>query len=234
MPAVRLGGTFVAISKYDVVGKDSTGTPGFVVHVGLAGERRDLFEQSDELPLIHMRPPLEIGTVRDTIDCVGTAGLTADEMHQIGLFLDEVESEYEAARLRGDRRRQYVIAPHIDSIRAPDGTVICHRFSCAGLVIESYREVGIPLLHTDANDLPAVPLEVLIRQYPELESLLQNPRVRETFGIPGEGPWPVVLAGYAMNALDRAEEEIRATPHTAAAGDEFFPSRRVAPTDTVW
>jgi hypothetical protein len=78
-----------------------------------------------------------------------------------------------------------------------------------------------------------VPLEVLVRQYPELASLLQNPRVRETYGIPGDGPWPVVLAGYVMNALDRTGEEIRGTPHTAAAGDEFFPSRRVAHTDTA-
>ncbi len=123
-----------------------------------------------------------------------------------------------------------MIAPHIDPVRAPDGTVICHRFSCAGLVIESYREIDIPLLHTDAESLPAVPLETLVRQYPDLESLLKNPRVREAYGIPGDGPWPVVLAGYVMNAMNRTEEEIRSTPHKAEAGDEFFPSRRAEPS----
>jgi hypothetical protein len=184
MPAVRLGGTAVAIRKYDVVGQDSVGKPGFVGHVGLAGENRDLFGPSDELLLVHMRPPLEIGASRHAIDCAGTAGLTIDEMRQIGLFIDEMESEYEAARLRSDRRRQYVIAPHVDPVSAPDGTVIYHRSSCAGFVIEAY-------------------------------------------GIPGEGPWPVVLAGYVINALVRPEEEIRRVPHTARLGDEFFPSRRL-------
>lgn len=229
MPAVRLGGTAVVIRQHDVVGQDATGTPEFVGHVGLAGEDRDLFGRSDELPLVHMRPPLEIGSSRCRIDCVATAGLTWEERMQIGLFVDEMQSEYEAARLRGDRRRQYVIAPHIVPIRAPDGTVIYHRFSCAGFVIEAYREIEIHLLRTDADSLPAVSLETLVRQYPDLEGLLQNPRVREAYGIPGEGPWPVVLAGYVIHALDRAEVEIRGVPYTARAGDEFFPSSRAHP-----
>lgn len=222
MPAVRLGGTTIAIRKYDVVGQDSAGTPGFVGHVGLAGEFRDLFGRSDEVPLVHMRPPLEIGSSADTIDCAGTVGLTMEEMLQIGLFIDEMESEYLAARLRSDRRRQYVIAPNVQPVTAPDGTVIYHRYSCAGFVIESYREIGIPLLRTDAEGLPAVSLETLVRQYPDLETVLQNPRMREAYGIPGEGPWPVVLAGYVINALDRAEDEIRRVPHTPEGGDEFF------------
>lgn len=226
MPAVRLDGNWVGIRKYDVVGQDSAGTPGFVGHVGLAGEYRDLFGRSDDLPLIHMRPPLEIGASRCPIDCVGTVDLTPGEVRQIGLFIDEMESEYLAARLRGDRRRQYVIAPHVDSVAAPDGTVIYHRFSCAGFVIECYREIDIHLLMTDADSLPAVSLETLVRQYPDLESLLQNPKVRDAYGIPGDGPWPVVLAGYVMNALNRTVEEIRRVPHTARAGDEYFPSRR--------
>ncbi len=99
MPAVRLDGAFVAIGKYDVVGQDSAGTPGFVGHVGLAGEARDLLGRSDELPLVHMRPPLEIGASLYMIDCAGTAGLDEDELCRIGLFLDEMESEYEAARV---------------------------------------------------------------------------------------------------------------------------------------
>lgn len=223
MPAVRLGGTTIAIRKYDVVGQASAGTPGFVGHVGLAGEYRDTFGPSDELPLVHMRPPLEVGSSADTIACAGTVGLTTEETLQIGLFIDEMESEYLAARPRSDRRRQYVIAPHVHPVTAPDGTVIYHRYSCAGFVIESYRETEIHLLRIDAEGLPAVSLETLLRQYPDLESLLQNPKVREAYGIPGEGPWPVVLAGYVINAMNRAEEEIRNSPHSARIGDEFFP-----------
>lgn len=53
--------------------------------------------------------------------------------------------------------------------------------------------------------------------------------MRETYGIPGDGPWPVVLAGYVINSLDRSEEDIRRDPHAARAGDEYFPSRHVPP-----
>jgi hypothetical protein len=230
MPAVRLGGTAVPVRKYDVIGQDSRSALGFVRHVGLAGEDRSSIGESDELPLVHMGPPLERESSRQTINCAGTIGLTVDEIQQIGMFLDGLESEYEAARIRGDRRQQYVIAPHVWPKRSPDGTVIFRRFSCAGFVIESYREIDIHLLRTDADSLPAVSLETLVRQYSDLETLLQNPKVREAYGIPGEGPWPVALAGYVMNALDRLEEEIRRVPHTAQTGDEFFPARRMHPS----
>ena len=43
--------------------------------------------------------------------------------------------------------------------------------------------------------------------------------------IPGDGPWPVVLAGYVLNSLNRDEDEIRSAPYNATAGDEFFPPR---------
>ena len=67
-----------------------------------------------------------------------------------------------------------------------------------------------------------MPLESLVKQYPDLATLLHNPKVRESHGIPGDGPWPVVLAGYVMNALARTAEEVRRVAHTADVGDEFF------------
>jgi hypothetical protein len=231
MPAVRLGGAAVTIRQFDTIGQDSLGTSEFIRHVSLAREARSSFGRSDELSLVHMGPPLERESSPQRIHCIGTAGLTVDEIRQIDLFVDELESEYEAARIRKDRRQQYVIAPHVDPRRAPDGTVIYQRFSCAGFVIESYRDIGIQLLRTDADGLPAVSLETLVRQYPDLGSLLQNPRVREAYGIPGDGPWPVALAGYVINALDRDEDEVRRIPHTAQVGDEFFLSRRDLPLD---
>lgn len=230
MPAVRLGGTTVTVRKYDVIGQDSIGTSEFVGHVGLADEEKNPFGESDELSLVHMMPPLERGIPHSPINCVGTVGLTVDEMRQIDVFVDELKSEYEAARIRNDRRRQYVIAPHVHDVLADDGIVIFRRFNCGGFVIESYREAGIELLLTDLNSLPAVSLETLVRQYPDLAALLHNPMVREKYGIPGDGPWSVVLAGYVMNALNRTTEEIRRQPHTADVGDEFFPSRRYQPS----
>lgn len=190
MPAVRLGGVAIAICKYDVVGQDSAGTPGFVGHVGLAGEYRGLSGQSDELPLVHMRPPLEIGSSAEPIHCAGTVDLTREEILQIGLFIDEMEAEYLAAQLRNDRRRQYVIAPHVQPVTAPDGTVIYHRYSCAGFVIESYREIGIPLLRIDAGGLPGVSLETLVLHTPTSRPCCRIPECARPTACRAMGPGP--------------------------------------------
>jgi hypothetical protein len=228
MPARRLGGTMVSIRRCDVAGLDAATNPEFIGHVGLASEERDQFGEADEIGLVHMMPPLERGGQGSRINCLGSVNLTIDEIRQIDVFADEVESEYEAARIRNDRSRQYVIAPHVRDMLAADGTTTCRQFNCAGFVIEAYREAGIDLLRTDPAALPPVSLDILMEQYPNVAPLLRNPRFRKRYGleVPDDGPWHVVLAGYVVNALDRPEEEIRTRPHTAEAGDEFFPSRR--------
>src|SRR5690242_8842794 len=99
MPAQRLGGTAISIRKCDVAGVDSVTTPEFIRHVGLSGEERDRIGGADELRLVHMMPPLERGDTRSRIHCVGTVNLTVDEIRQIDVFADELESEYEAARI---------------------------------------------------------------------------------------------------------------------------------------
>jgi hypothetical protein len=231
MPAQRLGGETIAIRRYDIAGLDSATTPEFIRHVGLAGEEREQFNETDKLVLVHMGPPLERGGSTFPISCMGTVSLTVDETRQIDVFVDELELEYEAARLRKDH--QYVIAPHFREKQEKDGTTTFRRFNCAGFVIEAYREAGIILLRTDPESLPSVPLEILTDQYPDVGQLLQNPRFRERNGIPGDGPWPVVLSSYVLNALARPEEEIRSRPHMAEVGDEFFPSRRANPTSAA-
>jgi len=223
MPAQRLGATAIAIRRLDVVGQDASGEPGFIGHLALAGEDRPSYEASTVLPVSHMRPPLERAG-ECYANCVGSAGLTADEELQIGLFCDEVELEYHAARVRNVQ--QYVISPHVDEIRREDQTVVCRRFSCAGFVIEAYREARIDVLATGRDDLPVVSLDTLKTQYPAFARHLDQIRLRDSLGIPGDGPWPVVLAGYVLNALDRPETAIRSAPYRAIVGDEFFPPRR--------
>jgi len=223
MPAQRVGATAIAIRRLDVVGQDASSEPGFIGHLALAGEDRPSYEASTVLPVLHMRPPLErVSECR--ANCVGSAGLTADEKLQIGLFSDEVESEYHAAQVRNVQ--QYVISPHVDEVRREDQSVVCRRFSCAGFVIEAYREARIDVLATRRDDLPVVSLDTLKTQYPGFAGHLDHLRLRDRLGIPGDGPWPVVLAGYVVNALNRPEAEIRATPYRAIVGDEFFPPRR--------
>jgi hypothetical protein len=218
MPAQRLGNQPVSVRKYDVAAQDSDATPDFVGHVGLSDEQRDDVRSDSEISLVHMRPPLRRGDAGCPVHAIGTAGLTASQLRQMGVFVDEHVSEYEAERIRG--LKQYVIHPHV---REPDADVPCRRFSCAGFVIEAYRDAGLDLIVTEAARLPGVTLETLLSAYPDLSDRLRNTAKRSLFGLEGQGPWPVTLAGYVLNALDRTTDEIRKGPYTPSSGDEFFP-----------
>jgi hypothetical protein len=222
MPAHRLReDRAVSIGEYDVVGQDSDSEPEFVRHVGLCElERSEVRANHAEISLAHMGPPLVRGTMGAIIQTVGSAELTSDEVRQIGVFVDELESEYTAQRTRG--KRQYVIPPHVHE---PDETFPCRRFSCAGFVIEAYRDAGIDLLATIPQSLPAIALDTLALAYPDQAERLNDPQARAPFGLAGDGPWPVVLAGYVVNAFRRPPDEIRRVPYVPHVGDQYFPPR---------
>src|SRR6185437_15528756 len=114
---------------------------------------------------------------------------------------------------------------HCSPLLAPDGTIICQRFSCGGFVIEAYRFAGIDLLTTDAGSLPPVGVELLRLAYPDQHRTLDNPRLRTSLGLEGDGPWPIVLSGYLLHSLARAEAGIRSGPYHPQPGDEYFPAR---------
>ena len=42
------------------------------------------------------------------------------------------------------------------------------------------------------------------------------------FGIAGDGPWPVILAGYVLNALDRPEAKSAPPPICREPGTSSF------------
>ena len=221
MPAQRLGSEPVSIQKYDVAAQDSATTPYFVRHVGLADEPRNDVRSNSEISLLHMGPPLMRGDSGNPVHAIGKAGLTAGQIRQIAVFVDEHLSEYEAEKVRGPG--QYVIHPHV---REPDAEVPCRRFSCAGFVIEAYRDADLDLVVTEPARLPSADLDTLTNAYSDLAGVLRSPARRSRFGLEGDGPWPVVLAGYVMNALNRTIEEIRDGPYTPASGDEYFPAGR--------
>ncbi len=225
MPAHRLTDRPMSIRKYDVAGRDSTSAQDFVRHVGLSAEEHAELRAADEIPLVHMQPPLDRSGRPIPVHSFGTAGLTYEEIRQVGVFVDELASEYEARKVRA-AARQFIVSPHVNDKTGPDGTVIFRQFSCAGFVIEAYREAAIDLLSTAPAALPSVSLETLERAYPEQARELESPMVRERVGLRGDGPWPVVLPGYVLNALARSESEIRAARYTSLAGDEFFPPQR--------
>ncbi len=223
MPAHRLAAHLIPLGRFDVVGQDSDSVLDFVRHVGLSLETRDAISHGETVAVRHMGPPIENPGKMDA-HSIGTAKLTVDEANKIKLSLDEVETEYNTASHRPDRRQQYVIAPHVKPWRAKDGTVLWRRFSCVGLVIESYREADIVLINDSEDDLPPVDLETLDKAYPGLaERRIRQPKVLKHLGIPGDGPWPVVLAGYVLHALNRTEKDIRHEPYGPSRNDATFP-----------
>ena len=197
MPARRIGQEEVSVRKFDIVGLDSPGATEFIRHVGLAEEDKHILGASSAVPMVHMGPPLSRGVVPQPISVIGAAALTVDEIRQIEVFVNEQLLEYEAAKAKP--LLQYVIAPHVREPESRDGTKICRRYNCAGFVIEAYRSIDINLLQTEPAELPTVKLGTLERQYPGMADHLNKQSTRERLGIPGDGPWPVVLAGYVVN-----------------------------------
>ena len=225
MPAYRLGDNEFAVRKYDIVGQDSATLGFFVRHVGLSDEDRPSLRVSDELSLVHMGPPLRRGDSGLAVHIIGTVNLTSDDLRQVSVFIDEVGLEYEAEKVR--TVRQYIVHPHV---RSPDLNCPFRRFSCAGFVIEAYRDAGIELIAIESNQLPAVSLETLAEAYPDQRERLQDSRMRQRVGLEGDGPWPVILAGYTFNSLARSAVDIRQYPYVPVPGDEFFPPIRSSTT----
>lgn len=174
-----------------------------------------------------MRPPLEGRSEGYSIQTLGTIPLTADEIRVVSIAYDELAEEYRAQRSR--KWSQYVIVPHAKPYCEQDGTILYTRFNCAGFIIEMYREAGVSLLATDMDKLPLVSIDVLTLAYPDAAAHLQSEVLRKRFGLEGDGPWPVVMAGYVLNALNRDEAAIRSAPYQAQSGDQYFPPRPPTP-----
>jgi hypothetical protein len=216
MPSHRLGNQATLVFRFDVVAKDSDAEANFVCHVGLANEERDIV-LNGVIAMLHMGPPLERKEGGVPIHARGTANLKFGEMRQIDVFVDEHLSEYEAENVRG--RQQYIIMPHC---REPDAACSVRRFNCAGFVIEAYRYAGVNLVITTPDSLPAISLKTLLQAYPAVAGILADGDRRRRLGLEGDGPWPVVLAGYVMNALNRPADDIRHKPYQPQPRDEYF------------
>jgi hypothetical protein len=206
--------------------------PEFVGHVGLLNDGPKALKKDKTPPqvsLVHMIPPLADNRHLWEVHAVGTAGLTPNEVPPIRMLCQHRLLEYEAHKVR--REDQYVIRP---SVKPPDGDHPYYRYSCAGFVIEAYGWAGIDLIATSEQDLPKVSLDKLKEAYPFFAAKLDDPAERTNYGLDELGPaeiadgWPVVLAGYVINALCPNADDIRRAPYKPRVGDEFFPSRHVA------
>ena len=217
MPAFHLAERTATLSRFDVVGEYSRTSPGFVNHVALLNTDDSEVKCADLVRVVHMGPPLE--TDRElSADVAGRIPLTNDQVNSIKTWIAKVEDEYQAAN--AGRLKQYVINPPWKDIRDENtGVRRYRRYSCAGFVLYAHLRVDVSLLMIDNEALPEVPRQTLEAAYP---NVFRNPDLLNRFGLQGNGPWRVVLAGYVLHALDRNRHEIRAEPYLAQGGDELF------------
>ena len=215
MPAVRLTPAALKFGRFDVMGFDAEAPPKFVRHVGLASDAGETAVDGPAVELLEMGPPLGKGIEKP--QCAGHVPLTVEEENRINLFVEEQVLEHQAAQLR--RWKGYIVHPHVKPHEADDGTVIYHLYSCAGFVVEAYRATEIDVVVTENENLPLISLKSLLPAYEGIEN---HPDLRAEFGIPGDGPWPVLMPGYVLRALARPTEEIRNVPYQPLAGDELF------------
>ena len=218
MPAARLGSSPVDVERFDIFGIDAAGGANFVAHVGLSANAYAQFNAGNEAELIHMQPPLARGPSLIAPETWATALLTIDEERRIDLFIDERIEEHRANHVR--RFSQYVIRPHAVAHREADGTAVFWLYNCAGFVVEAYRSAGLNFIETDETILPSVTKEAILAAYPDA---IRFQRRWDALGIPGDGPWPVLMPGYLVHALARSTEDIRRQPYIPRSGDEAFP-----------
>ena len=217
MPAIDLTEGPKTLSRYNVVGQRAEGQTRFVIHVGLLDEDSQSVEVGGEVSAVHMRPPLKQGEAIK-VHVAGHVPLTNDDIKEISAWIEEIKDEYQESGVR--RRYQYIIdPPWKDEYDSNTGIRRYRRYSCAGFVLDGHQQVDIQLLQIDADALPNVDKQTIMSAYPDVE---RRANLLPYLGLEGNGPWKVVLAGYALHALNRPTCQIRRESYHAKCGDEQF------------
>ena len=218
MPATVLSQKPRTLLRHNVVGERTAGqTPSFVTHVGLLDADSLSVKANDDVSAVHMRPPLEQGgTIEAHVE--GHVPLTNDEIKEISAWIGEVADEYHTSGV--NTIRQYVIdPPWKDEIDLNTGVRRYRRYSCAGFVLDAHCKIDIELLKIDTEALPEVDQQKIASAYPEVSI---SPRRLARYGLKGNGPYRIVLAGYVLHALNRPTDQIRREPYQVQTGDEQF------------
>jgi hypothetical protein len=216
------------VGIFDIVGRNSDS--GYVGHVGLLRTGNTLAFNT-HARVFHSGPPLEIGQLHAS---TGQPVLGEIPVHLVG-WIDDLEIEEWSgiqAWIEDVRTRispglnpltNYRIDPPFREV--PDlitGRIINCEYSCVGFVMRCYEVgAGIVLLNHDPSVLPPVGPDVLRDIYGEvLDRIRQRPSTGTGLGLPGDGPWRIVLSGYVFHALNRPIDEIRAAPHVVGSIEE--------------
>ncbi len=232
MPATKLCEQATTVRRFDVlaIAPVESDQP---LHVMLCSEKRDREDVTVEskLRVAHMGPPLgEKRAVKS--HAVGNAGLTDDQRRQVETFVnerfEEVKQLRDLARIaqeKWDSAKQYRIHPPVTK---PSRDCNFWRFSCVGFVLAAYQDAGITLIGDVKPRKRLDQLKVLYAHLPYAHDRLDNPAFRADMGIGTGDDWPIVLAGYVMNALNRPTVQIygpQTILYEPSEDDEYFPPR---------
>jgi hypothetical protein len=211
------------VPRYSIVGRYPS-EPGsrFVQHVALIRDE-GAASHGAELAVWEMGPPLTAGTnslsrIQKDATCaahvVGWLSFTSDERDGITDWLAEIDKQLRPSTVSG-LAEQYTVSlrPEDQWHRDEKQVPLYRRFSCVSFVLAAYLDgAGINLVDTSRPDLlPEVGLDTVARAYGE--HLRRLERIRAQVGVPGDGPWRILLAGYLCHAMNRPDESIRSTPY---------------------
>jgi hypothetical protein len=218
MPTHDLTTKAAPLERFCVIGQRLDSPETFIRHVALYNGDTDRVEYGQPVDVAHMGPPLAANEKIDA-HAAGSVPLTSEEIAAIETWIEKIEDEYRAVKPRAFV--QYIVRPPFEDYRDRNTGVRRHRrFSCAGFVLDAHLQVEIELVATDEAGLPEVGRDEIGAAYPELARM--DDQRRAWLGIPGDGPWRVVLAGYVLHALNRPTDKIRSEPYRARPGDCRF------------
>lgn len=229
MPSQRLSSESSLIAPmYSVVGVYAGDNGNFIRHLALLAVESSLSFGNDA-PVWQMGPPLVVGEQskqeagvdddRCKVHLVAYTDLELDDIAGMRTWLAEIDKERRPQGLRGGIEQYTVHPPVIPVVDEISRVVRYRRFSCVGLILECYREgAGITLIDWKCGELPDVTMDSIVAIYGE--NLRAKAMVRDFWGIPGNGPWQVALAGYVLHSLDRPASEVRAGPHSPLTSAE--------------
>ncbi len=209
----------MSLARFAVIGVYDDPDSAFVRHAALLREDSTV-PYGENVHVFHMGPPLVAGEhsrgqAGEDPTCpsqvAGWINLTADEREGVIDWLAEVDKENRPGGFVG-AWRTYVVDPPECWYEDEKQVRLYHRFSCGGFVLACYRDgAGITLIEMPPTTAwPEVSLERIVRAYGS--EVRGREKLRRGLGLPGDGPWSVLLAGYVIHAFDRGDREIRMSP----------------------
>ncbi len=189
-----------------------------VKHIGLLVSEMciDLGAHCD-VGVYHMGPPLEKG-----VTSVDLLGLITDLQHDNLIKMEQWIREMLRSEFKDYHVRPGSIIVQSDNPGGPPTEV---RFSCAGFVERCYRDALKWQLVVDEPSLPEVSLDKLMRIWvePRLLRALRIPKLRERYGLHGDGPWRILMPAYLFHAIRHFDANGRsASPYQPRDGDWQF------------